>query len=157
MINASGAEDATADASLLNADYAFIKSESDEYATIIAVKDNYPVANEKPAYSQSVSIYTGGEYEALYEVISDRGEAQETEDVWAYQDEIGFRKTAVITDENKMDGYSRIFSGAIVTDEYGYSLQEDKIDLIITTSPNKDVDGYEYCKSLHQLTVNIYE
>lgn len=156
MIDAKGAEDATADSSLLNADFAFRKEAGEEYATLYAVKDNYPVETSRPTLPASVSLFKGGEYEALYRVVSDKTEADNLEPVWSLMGRIDFRKTAILTDEARKDGYARIFSAAIVKDSYGYMLGETNAEIVFSASPTSAVKNFAYAKSLHSLVLTLY-
>lgn len=156
MVAAKGADDATADPSLLNADFAFKKADGEEYATLYAVKDNYPVESSRPMLPASVSLFKGGEYEALYRVVSDKTEADNLEPVWTSMGKIDFRKTAILSDEARKDGYARIFSAAIVKDSYGYMLSDTQAEIVFSASPTSQVKNFAYAKSLHSLVLTLY-
>ena len=61
--------------------------------------------------------------------------------------------TGVPTDENKFNGYDRIYSAGIVRDAFGRTFYEDKVEIIFTSVAIPDTSAnYAHTAMLHSFT-----
>jgi len=149
LVNTSGIRDSSMAPTFLGADFAYDQAND----TLYSVRDYYEIATEAPFVAEAVQIVKGSFLRAVYEIPSFDNEVE----IWTtINDKINAIDTGVIGDENRFNGYDRIYSAGIVRDAFGRTFYEDKIEIIYTSVATADTTkDYAYSAMLHSFTQEL--
>jgi len=139
---------------ILSADWAW----DDIYNEFVVVRDYWLLRSEAPLVAEGIQVVRGTK-DVLYDVPN----GEEYKGAWiTVKRKISFLDTALedSEDESKQYGYSCIFSGSIVTDEYGHIIDSDSIEILFTsqTTPETELireDAYLYSQAIHSIEIEV--
>ena len=162
LVNTASLSDESARTVLYSADWAF----DPDFKEYIVCRNFSSQTTGLPSVAAAVQMVRAPEA-VVYTVDTDRPETEGAFRTWwtlcdANQMRIGAVQTAddMSEDETKWNGYSRVYSGTVITDEYGWVLENDGADLLLTTSATDEDETlgeneYLFSQMIHEFRVEI--
>ena len=143
LLSSKGIQDMSAAPACVSADFAI----SADGATLVAVRDYYPIEATTPANAAAVQVISAP-VSILIESISASSPSWEI-----INDRINALDTAVWTEEGKT-GYDRIYSGCVIADGYGRIADPVDFSIAFTSSATATAtQSYAFTPMLHEMSV----
>lgn len=135
----TGLSDSTVNTHLYSADWAY-DWVNDEF---VVVRNFSSTVKGLPNIAEAVQVVYAP-VEAVYYVDNSREETGGEIEWWKLYSNTNYKIGAVKTaddssdDAKKWNGYARVFNGTIVSDEYGWIINPNEVEILFTSSPLSD-------------------
>lgn len=145
-VHYNGLDDNLAIPGVYSGDWAWNDSDKSFYV----VKEYYPTASTAPYVAEGVQIICGG-LDVLYGIDTTRDD-EDTDPKWTIlNSKINNFDTGIYDNNERMLGYLRVYSPAIIRDEYGWYRNNEKVEILYTSSQTitQRPNDFQFTPSIH--------